>query len=296
MDEMKIKSIAPWFGGKRSMAPAIVAEMGKHTMYFEPFCGSLAVLFAKPESRNETANDMHGHLINLARVIQDENLRPQLYDDLQSTLYSSDLFNESRLFLKAVPTVETSAMPAYGAAYHYFIASWMGRNGVAGTERVNYQKATRWTPGGGSGPTRFRNAVGSIPAWAERLRNVDILCMDGFDLLDRVSDESGVVIYADPPYKQTGRGSARYEHDFSDSKGGIFASHDDHARLSCSLRRFKHARVIVSYYENPDLRELYKGWTFVNHTRQKNLHVQNRRGAGECDAPEILIINGPSLT
>ncbi|MEO0476630.1 MAG: DNA adenine methylase [Planctomycetota bacterium] len=291
---MKINAFVPWFGSKRTLAPVIVTELGKHRMYFEPFCGSMAVLFAKKPSPNETANDMHGHLINLARVLQDEQLRPELYEELQSTLYSTDLFNESRAFMNGVPHVETAAMPSFSAAYHYFIVSWMGRNGTAGTERINYQKATRWTPGGGSGPTRFRNAVSSIPAWAERLRNVDIQNIDGFELINKVSDEPGVVIYADPPYKHRGRGGARYEHEFDDGNGGIFAGLDDHARLASSLRRFENARVVVSYYDDAEIRELYDRWTVVDHTRQKNLHVQNRRGAGECDAPEILLINGKS--
>lgn len=68
----KIKAIAPWFGGKRTMAPAIVTELGKHSQYFEPFCGSMAVLFAKKPSQKETVNDLHGDLINLARVLQQE--------------------------------------------------------------------------------------------------------------------------------------------------------------------------------------------------------------------------------
>ena len=75
----KIKAIAPWFGGKRAMAPAIVAELGKHTQYFEPFCGSMAVLFAKPPSQKETVCDLHGDLINLANVLQSDQSR-ELYD------------------------------------------------------------------------------------------------------------------------------------------------------------------------------------------------------------------------
>ena len=39
---MQIKALAPWFGGKRTLAPRIVAELGPHRAYWEPFCGSLA--------------------------------------------------------------------------------------------------------------------------------------------------------------------------------------------------------------------------------------------------------------
>jgi len=49
----KIKAIAPWFGGKRTMASTIIQELGPHSQYFEPFCGSMAVLFAKPPAQKE---------------------------------------------------------------------------------------------------------------------------------------------------------------------------------------------------------------------------------------------------
>ena len=74
MDEMttiekpRISALAPWFGGKRTLAPAIVEELGPHTAYWEPFCGSCAVLFAKPPLAFEQINDLHGDLINLAMV------------------------------------------------------------------------------------------------------------------------------------------------------------------------------------------------------------------------------------
>ncbi len=294
-ESMKIKAIAPWFGGKRTMAPDIVAELGKHAMYVEPFCGSMAVLFAKDESSHEIANDLHGHLINLARVIQSWKYK-ELIERLRCTLYSTDLFEESREYVLRGPQPDFVDMDGRDleAAYHYFIVSWMGRNGVAGTERINYQKATRWTPGGGGGPRRFINTVETIPAWHQRLRNVDIQTRDAFDLLDRLEDSEQTVIYCDPPYMAGTRGTAKYEHEFGDAGGGMFSSHDDHARLSDALNRFKQARVVLSYYASDRVCELYPGWTVRDMTRQKNLHVQNRRGVGECEAPEILIINGPS--
>lgn len=41
---MKLKSILPWFGGKRTLAPRIVDELGEHSYYFEACAGSMAVL------------------------------------------------------------------------------------------------------------------------------------------------------------------------------------------------------------------------------------------------------------
>ena len=291
----KINAIQPYFGGKRTMGPAIAIELGKHTQYFEPFCGSMAVLFAKEPSQKETVNDLHGDLINLAHVLQDVNLAEQLYDRLQRTLFSEGLLSEAR------EQLEGANLPAgVDRAYWYFLSGWMGRNGNAGTSRVDYQIAVRWTAGGGSPTVRFRHAVESIPWWHERLRNVVILRRDAFDILPKFEDVKGTAIYCDPPYMadtrsrgciKNGRGG-KYLHEF-DHSGGMFG--DDHVRLFDVLSGYRDARIVVSYYDCQRIRELYKGWTFVEHTRQKHLHAQNGRGARPKLAPEVLIINGDSL-
>ena len=294
---MKIKSIAPWFGGKRGMAQEIVCELGKHRAYFDPFCGSLPILLQKPISSHETVNDLHGDLINLALVIQSDRAT-ELYDRLMRALCVELLFDEAVSQISSPFEPELSVNPTdvhIERAYWYFIVSWIGRNGVAGTKRINYQMAVRWTPGGGHAGIRFRSAVESIPWWHERLRPALILNRDGFDILDRIADVEGVVVYLDPPYMRGSRGACAYEHDFGDGGGdGMFSTLDDHARLAESCKRFKHVRIVVSYYDCDRVRDLYDGWTFRDMTRQKNLHVQNRRGAGQQDAPELLIINGPS--
>jgi DNA adenine methylase len=301
MSDMKIKSIAPWFGGKRTMAPDIVVELGKHTQYFEPFCGSMAVLFAKEPSQKETVNDLHGDLINLARVLKDETAAPALYDQLQTTLFSEDLLEQARTHLE-----KSCKLPADGAvhaaqwerAYWYFLASWMGRNGTAGTKRVDYQIAVRWTKNGGSPTVRFRNAVESIPAWHRRLLNVVILQRDAFKFIDRFEDVPETAIYIDSPYHMSTRanhdkngGSGVYLHEFNHDSP-LFG--DDHKRLAEILCGYRKARIVVSYYDHPRIRELYDGWTFIDHARQKHLHAQNGRGARPKQAPEVLIINGRS--
>lgn len=52
---MKITALAPWYGSKRTLAPRIVEQLGEHRAYWEPFCGSCAVLFAKPVSCTTSA-------------------------------------------------------------------------------------------------------------------------------------------------------------------------------------------------------------------------------------------------
>lgn len=243
---MKIKALAPWFGGKRNLAAVIVELLGEHKVYWDPFCGSMAILFAKPRCEMETVNDLHGDLINLARVVQDKELAFELYDKLSRTLCAERFFREAKeRWVSAEPT---NGKVDIERAYDYFVSSWMGLNGVSGTARCNYQFALRWCLGGGQGARRWRSVFESMPAWHKRLQNVLIVERDAFGLLDNIKDERGTVIYCDPPYFEK---SSKYVHDFAAG---------DHQRLYESLKRFERARVIVSYYDHPKLEDLYEGW------------------------------------
>lgn len=273
----KINAILPYFGGKRTLAPRIVAEFGDHKSYWEMFCGSLSVLFAKTPTSQETVNDMNGDVVNLATVLASDDA-PALYDRLARTVFCEDLFHNCRSSLRSVE------MEPVQRAYCFFVESWMGRNGVCGTRSSNTAFCVRFTSNGGDPGIRFRSAVESIPAWHQRLRGVCILRRDAFEMLERIEDKDGTVIYCDPPYVRKG---ASYVHDFADA---------DHSRLATLLRRFTKTRVVVSYYDEPELREMYDGWTFRSLDATKAMVNQGMRDStGATKAPEVLIINGPSL-
>lgn len=247
----------------------------------------MAVLFEKEPCEHETACDLYGGLTNLAWVIQGDQALA-LYDRLQRTMYSDAVYQASKDWLEEFESSEPAIdEPSPDWAYHYFVASWMGRNGVTGTERVNYQIATRWTKGGGSGPLRFRNAADSIPAWCDRLRNVQVLRRSLFDMLPKLEDDAGVAVYVDPPYLHgTVARNSRYLHDFGPA---------EHKRLATELKRFRRARVVVSYYADRQLEALYPRWTFLDCSRHKHLHCQNRRGSTRTEAPEVSLVNGPAI-
>lgn len=276
---MKIKAIVPWFGAKRKLAPQIVEIMGPHRVYWEPFCGSMAVLMLKPPCEMETVNDLHGDLINLARVIQDKDLGFKLYEKLSRTLYVEQLWRESK---ERGISGETNGQPDIDRAYDYFVVSWMGLNGVSGTARCNYQFALRWCRGGGQGARRWRSVVESMPAWHKRLANVVIVQRDAFEILENIKDKRDTVIYCDPPYFDK---SDKYVHDFTA---------EQHEQLAQSLRRFSKGRVLVSYYDDPRLKVLYEGFNRI----EFNVSTQSLRNAtrGKKKKPrkqqvEVLLVN-----
>lgn len=276
---MKISAIAPWFGGKRTLAPRIVAALGPHRAYWEPFCGSCAVLLAKESCSMETVNDLHGELVNLARVLANRETAISLYDDTQRILVDEQLMEDAADRVKTRDRY-TLDSPDLQRAIDYFVCSWMGKSGVAGSKSYRMGACARYTKNGGHGARRFISAVESIPAWHDRLRAVTILHRDGIELCEKIEDAPGVVIYADPPYLVKG---AEYLHDFDS---------DDHAELASILCGFKRTRVVVSYYEHPRLAELYPGWTKIDCTMTKSLVSQGKRGGGnDTKAPEVLLVN-----
>lgn len=281
----KISALSPWFGSKRNLAPEIVRELGPHTKYDEPFCGSCAVLLAKQPATCETVNDLHGDLINLARCVKDEDTAIALYADLSRLLMHETGFHEAAERWRNRGNQPAGPTPDLERAADYMVCSWFGRNGVAGTQSYNQGFCVRYTKNGGHAAKRWQSAVESIPDWHWRLRNVTILNRNGFELLERLQDEKGCAIYCDPPYLVKG---AKYVHDFESA---------DHERLAKLLARFKKTRVVVSYYDHPLLDSLYAGWTKRHLKATKALVNQGARDkGGAVEAPEVLLINGPSYS
>jgi len=282
-ETMQITAILPYFGGKRTLASRIVEELGPHSAYWEVFGGSLAVLMAKPQCPMESVCELHGDVVNLARIVQDGKLAPQLYRRLRRVWMCELLFDEA---VARIAKPFTAAEPDVDRATDYMIVSWMGRNGIAGTAKSNASFSVRHTQGGGSSVTRWRTAVDSIPGWRRRMRNVAILHRDAFEVLAKLRDEPGTAIYADPPYlPESMTGSRGYFHDFTS---------EDHDRLAAALIRFRKARVVLSYYDHPRLDALYPDWTKRCLKTNKGLG-NSTRGAKRTPAPEVLLINGPSL-
>jgi DNA adenine methylase len=242
----------------------------------------MAVLLAKEPSAFEAVNDLHGDLTNLARVVRDEGLSGRLFWRLRRTLAAEGLFRESLAAIRSgpAPSWEGSDPDSrLDRAYHYFVVSWLGVNGVAGSKRKGSSYARRYTSGGGDPGVRFAAAVESLPDWHERLRRVLIYSACGLEVCERVEDRDGTVVYCDPPYLVKG---SSYDHDFTP---------EDHRRLAAALGRFMKTRVVVSYYDHPDLDVLYPGWVRVELPVTKAMvNGTNRRVGGPVSAPEVLLV------
>lgn len=87
-----MNAILKYPGAKWSLAEKIISRFPEHHSYLEPFFGSGAVLFNKPRSHIETANDLDGNVVNLFRCIQEDPER--LARGVYFTPYSREAFEE----------------------------------------------------------------------------------------------------------------------------------------------------------------------------------------------------------
>jgi len=275
-----ITALAPWFGAARLISRHVGDELAGCRWVGVPFAGGMTELLYI-DAPTIVVSDIHRHVINLARCVQDERLRPDLIRRLARLPFHPDCLSEAQERCKLWESSPSSERPCLSAATDYFVCCWMGRSGKAGIDdEFNGGLSIRWNANGGDSNTRYRSAIRSLVHWGRVMRRCNFSVMDCFDFIDRCEDADGHAIYCDPPFPEAGR---RYRHNAGDT-----AEVEWHTRLWIKLARFFRTRVVCRFYDHPLIRELYPEpewkWRRLKGRKQSN-----------AEAPEVLVINGPSL-
>lgn len=291
---MTTNALANWYGSNRMLASHVGAELSGCKVVAVPFAGGMCEI-PHLSARQILVNDLHRHVINLARVVADPVLGPTLYRKLRRFVFHPDTLTvaQERCLLREQTQTQTidlfggidRAAVAAGAtpepdllwATDYFVASWMRPGGRSGTKReFEGELPVRWNANGGGSAVRYFSAVGSLAAWRRTLRRCEFTTLDAIAFLDRLEDSADHGVYCDPPFPGPGD---RYAHQ-------LLAGQQS---LADAVRRFGSARVVMRYYDVPLVRSLYPetaGWTWVRLTGRKQSN-------GTAD--EVLILNGPSV-
>ena len=111
----------PYTGNKSCIVNTILSVMPKHTVYIDPCMGSAEVFFRKPRAAKEILNDYNGDLVNLFRVIQNNEKLAYLLGRLYLSINGELAFKQNKDRLKGVPNIlddviETSQI--------FYDASW----------------------------------------------------------------------------------------------------------------------------------------------------------------------------
>jgi DNA adenine methylase len=223
----------PYYGGKQTIAPAVVDLMPEHAIYVEPYAGSLAVLLAKHPVKREIVNDLDGELVTFWRVLRD---RP---DDLARVC---EFTPHARAEHEAAfePTSDELEI-----ARRVWVRLTQGR--AATLRGTGWKQSLRSSS---SMPRMLHGyRVRLLPA-AERMRGVTLECRPALEVIDSY-DREGVVMYVDPPYVgSTGRAVGYREEMMREA---------DHVELIERLLRCK-AFIFLSGYAHPMYDMLLGSW------------------------------------
>lgn len=271
---MRINALAQWFGGNRMLAESVGKALGRLRWCGVPFVGGCSEL-PHINTAAGVANDLHRHIINLARVVRDDVLVELLVQRLDGLLFHPDELAAAQRRCRERERLDADGCPPdVEWATDYFAACWMGRGGHAG-KRGEFDQALslRWTSSGGDSAVRFRSVIESLRDWHRALRNWSFTCLDGFEFIAKVRDADGHGLYVDAPWPDAGD---EYRHG---------CTREQHTRLAEVLARFEKARVVVRFGDHPLIRELYPQlrWSWLPQ-RSRN----QRNGA----LAEVLIANG----
>jgi site-specific DNA-adenine methylase len=290
---MKIRSLVPWHGAKRKkelLAP-IRTAIGRPLVLVEPMCGSCAVSLSV-EADVHVVNDLHLDLFNLMRCVQDEDACGWMVERLAAMAMSEDQMRACQFALEKGGELDPASIPNPQRALAYLYVCWTGCNGFAGTIGLEPWFNVRFSGGGGDPAARLRAVLESMPVWWQRMRHWTITNRDCFEMmtsLRETADRSGMAIYLDPPYHPDSRSGPDYKHEFRTAT--LFSSEDDHARVEELARSFRHARIVVSYYDCEAVRSLYRkdrgGWFITENTCQKSLSSASESSS---EAPELIIV------
>ncbi len=232
-----MNAVLKYPGAKNRLARQISNYIPEHSVYLEPFAGSLAVLFNKQRSHIETVNDLHEEVVNFFRVVRDNG--SELQKVIELTPYARSEYEKA---------YETSS-DDIERARRFCVRCWMGigcanlyKNGFKnGQQTKSPNPAIAWS----KLPETLTLAI-------ERLRGVQIENLPALELIRRY-DTADVFMYIDPPYLHSTRKKYLYKYEMTDLQ---------HEELLQEL--VKHpGKILLSGYDSDLYNRYLSGWEKV---------------------------------
>ncbi|MCM8532497.1 MAG: DNA adenine methylase [Lentisphaeraceae bacterium] len=223
----QLKAPFPYFGGKSTVAEEVWKRFGVVNNYIEPFCGSLAVLLARPRVQGyETVNDKSHFISNFWRAVKNDPERVEHFSDFpvsEADLHSRHSWlmhsEDMKLFRKAIeenPNFYNSKIAGWWSwgACQWIGGGWCSESGMTKEGKVHQKrpnigskkglmKAQIPNLHGTRGIHRGADNLSWLEALSKRLRQVRVCNGDW----KRVCSSKSVTtllgmtaVFLDPPY------------------------------------------------------------------------------------------------
>ena len=270
----------PYTGNKSCIVNTILTVMPKHSVYIEPCMGSAEVFFRKSRAEKEILNDYNGDLVNLFRVIQDNEKLAYLLGRLFLSINSELVFKQNKERLRNVPNILDDVIETARIVHE---ASWEDiQNAAAFFENQVYSFSSTGQTFGIARRDMSQRLHRLMSAY-NRIRDATILHRDYKDVISYAACP-GSFILLDPPYKGT---EGMYSKANFDSE-----QHDILFGFMNEVNQQYHgeAKFLITYNNDPYIRELAekRGFdTFV----QTRLHSMKQAKEAGALYEELLIAN-----
>lgn len=270
----------PYTGNKSCIVNTILSVMPKHTVYIDPCMGSAEVFFRKPRAEKEILNDYNGDLVNLFRVIQNNEKLAYLLGRLYLSINGELAFKQNKDRLKGVPNIlddviETSQI--------FYDASWEDiQNAAAFLENQVYSFSSTGQTFGIARRDMSQRLPRLMSAY-NRIRDAIILHRDYKDVITYAACP-GSFILLDPPYKVT-------EDMYSKANFDI-EQHDILFSFMSEVNQQHHGEVkfLITYNNDPYIRGLAEKHGFDTFV-QTRLHSMKQSKEAGALYEELLIAN-----
>lgn len=262
VEEVNVKSPLIWFGGKSKYAKHIISKMPPHKIYIEPFGGAAHVIAQKGRVNHEVYNDIDGLVVNfIMQCIENKEL---LISTCEQLPYSRELYE--RWNKEPMPEDDF----ARAVRFFYLNRCGISKGNADEVPKTGWRHSTTSSqnPSGG-----YVSACKMIDQFSKRMQGVMIEKTDFRTIIEKY-DAPDALFYIDPPYV----GREKYY-----AGGFTEQDHRDLAHMLCNIK----GKAIISYYEDPLIKELYSGW-------QKETFVAYKQTIGlgkETEAIELMIMN-----
>lgn len=221
-----------YHGGKFRLSDWVISHFPAHQCYIEPFGGAGSCLIQKPRSYAEVYNDLDGEIVNVFRVLRDEEQRKQLIEALLMTPYSRTEFELAQQSDDNLSPVERARRTLFRAQ------SGFGSAGATkGTTGFRIDTAREYS----LSSHLWASYPKTLALFGERLAGVLIENRPALEVIQQ-HDTPASLVYADPPYvwntRYAGANGRYYRHEMND---------DDHIELLQALTACQGYAIVSGY-------------------------------------------------
>ena len=270
----------PYTGNKSCIVNTILTVMPKHIVYIEPCMGSAEIFFRKPRAEREILNDYNGDLVNLFRIIQDNEKLAYLIGRLYLSINAELVFKQNKERLRNIPNVLDDLIETSKIICN---ASWSDiKDAAAFFENQVYSFSSTGQTFGIARRDMSQRLDRLIKAYA-RIRDAIILHRDYKDVIEYAACP-GSFILLDPPYKGT---EGMYSKANFDS-----AQHDTLFGFMAEVNQQHHgeAKFLITYNNDPYIRNLAEKYGFDTFVQTRLHNMRQGKEAGTL-YEELLIAN-----